>query len=322
MRLGVSAALVLALTGAALAQPTPGVPAAPESVQARIGAVMLYFVGGRSRAEAGDDAFNPFGMDADSLLFDAGAFFIVSDWTEAPLKEGELAVYPQFVMPRGQGTPSPATPPIIPFAVLQQGVCHAGYVAGYPVPDTVYAVELGAAPCHAESVVQLVADAYLLAQPEPEVPVTPGPAELPAGTPGFDPAAPRDEDLQSAVYAAYQAVYDQALATPNYQFWDGSDFAPAREAVTAALAEAGFGRLGVAAAPAADPVAAMACAQPGETALRIAFTPDRLGITVAAASARRVYAYRYDFAISPDLQIIAPRDCAVSGPGRAGPRSH
>ena len=65
-----------------------------------------------------------------------------------------------------------------------------------------------------------------------------------------------------------------------------------------------------------------ACAARGTTELRIAFTPDRLGITVAAAGPTRVYAYEYDYGISPDLRVTEVRDCATSGPGRASSRSH
>ena len=323
MRLALSALAFVALALPAWAQVGPGTAADPDSVEARIGASVLAFVAGRTREEAGNDDFNPFGMDADTLLFDAGAFFIVSEWTGEPLREGELAVYPQYAMPQGQGTPSAATPPTIPFALMQQGFCHAGYVTGYPVPDAIFALDLGAAPCHAESVVQLLADAYLLAQPE-QAPVpdleTP-PADLPVAVPGFDPAAPRDVDLQSAVYAAYDAAYTLALATPDYQFWNGTDFAPVRDAVLAALSAQGLNRITLISAPVADPATAMACAAPGSTELRIAFTPDTFAITVAAASAERVYAYQYDSAISPDLQIIEPRECATAGPGRAGPRN-
>ena len=88
------------------AQTLPGTPAAPDTPEWLVGDAVLYFVGGRTREEAGGDDFNPFGMDADTLLFHVGAFFVVAEFNGEPLKEGELALYPQFIMPRGEGTPS------------------------------------------------------------------------------------------------------------------------------------------------------------------------------------------------------------------------
>lgn len=322
MRILVSALALAALTLPATAQTMPGAPPEPGTPEALVGDALLYFVNGRSREEAGGDDFNPFGIDPDSLLFHVGAFFIVSDYSDGELKEGELAVYPQFIMPRGEGTPSATTPPIIPYAMLQKGECHAGYVAGFPVPNATYAVDLTGLPCHADSVEQLVRDAYDLAQPS-EGP-TPEEQAGPAITsvPGFDPAFPTDAQLQNAVYAAYEAAYALAVATPDYVFWDGSDYSPTRDAVTQALANQNLAGIAVPLDPAADPAAAKACAPGGQTELRIAFTPDRTGITVAAVSDSRVYAYEYDYNVSADLRVVDPRPCATSGPGRAGSRSH
>lgn len=337
--LALAAAIFPALPLPALAIDLPGTVATPESPEGLIGDAVLYFVGGRTREEAGNDAFNPFGMDADSVLFQVGAFFIVSSFEGEALKAGELALYPQYAMPRGRGTPSAETPPIIPFALNRNGTCYAGYVTGYPVPDATYALDLAGALCHAESVEQRLADAYLAAGPvddaepaddaEPDeqlIPDDPAITEdaTPYGGPQplFDPAMPSDRQLQDAVYAAYNAAYERAVSDPDYRFWDGSDFAPVREAVIAALAGQGLSQVSVAQMPAGSPAEAKACAAAGQTELRIAFTPDGFGIAVAAASASRVYAYQYDYAVSPDLQIVEPRDCATAGAGRVGPRSY
>lgn len=311
----------------AAAQTLPGTPAAPDTPEWLVGDAVLYFVGGRTREEAGGDDFNPFGMDADALLFHVGAFFIVSEFSGEPIKEGDLSLYPQFVMPRGEGTPSAETPPIIPFALMQKGVCHGGYVTGFPVPDSTYAVDMTGALCHADTVEQMVRDAYQTAQTPAEEPApTEEPApieEPPAETPaGFDPAFPLDVELQNAVYAAYNAAYGLAVGNADYAFWDGSNFGPTHDAVAAALSDQGLSRMTVLDAPVAGPAEARACAAPGTTELRIAFTPDRLGITVAAAGPTRVYAYEYDYGISPDLRVTEVRDCATSGPGRASSRSH
>ncbi len=325
--------LLMSLAFAALAMPAaaqtlPGTPAVENSPEWLVGDAVLYFVAGRTRDEAGNDPFNPFGIDPDALLFHVGSFFIVGDFSGEPLKEGELALYPQFIMPRGEGTPSAETPAIIPFALVKQGVCHAGYVTGFPVPDTTYALDLGTALCHADTVEQVLRDSYAEAAPteepsepvdQPTVPEVPSAPAIPLA---FDPAFPRDVQLQEAVYAAYTAAYGLALADPDYAFWDGRDFAPTHAAVAAALAEAGLNQVTFADAPAADPDAAKACADPGTTVVRIAFTVDQGGITIAAASDTRVYAYDYDYNISSDLRVTEPRVCARSGPGRALSRSN
>jgi hypothetical protein len=320
MRSVVFGLCLAALALPATAQALPGTVATRDTPEWLVGDAVLYFVGGRTREEAGGDDFNPFGMDADGILFNVGSFFVVTDFNGEAVREGDLAIYPQFVMPRGEGTPSAETPPIIPFALVQQGTCHGGYVAGFPVPDTIYTVDMAGAVCHAEAVLQMVYDAYQTAQTTDQ----PFTQEVPAPTtsiPGFDPAFPQDQDLQSVVYAAYDAVYALAIANPDYEFWDGSDFAPARDAIVSALASQGYAGVTVLQHPVAGPAEAKTCAAPGATELRVAFTPDRQGIAVAAASSRRVYAYEYDYAISPDLRILEPRDCATSGPGRAGTRS-
>jgi len=303
----------------AVAQALPGSSAVEGTPEWLVGDAVLYFVAGRTREEAGGDEFNPFGLDADSVLFHVGAFFIASDFSGEPVKEGDLSLYPQFVMPRGEGTPSAETPPIMPFALMQQGTCHAGYITGFPVPDTTYAVDLTGALCHADTVEQLVRDSY--AQAAPSAPTEPAP-EIPATPLVFDPAFPHDHQLQDAVYAAYNAAYGLALLDADYAFWDGSDFGPVAAAVAAALADAGLSQVTITGSPAADPAAAKACAEPGTTALRIAFTADRTGITVAAASSARVYSYDYDYAVSPELRVTEVRECVTSGPGRAFSRSY
>lgn len=321
-----------ALALPAAAQALPGTPAVEGTPEWLVGDAVLYFVAGRTREEAGNDSFNPFGIDPDAVLFHVGAFFIVSNFSGEPVREGDLALYPQYVMPRDEGAPSAETPPVIPFALVRQGACYGGYVTGFPVPDMTYAVDMTGTLCHADTVEQMLRDRYAQITPteEPTAPVEepadePAAPELPAvpAVPlAFDPAFPRDLQLQDAVYAAYNAAYALALADPDYFFWDGSDFAPVRTAVSNALADADLGAITVAQTPADGPDAAKACAEPGTTAVRLAFTPDRSGITVAAASDARVYAYQYDYSISPDLLVTDVRDCATSGPGRATSRSN
>lgn len=305
------------------AQTLPGTIAEPGSREAAVGDAILYFVAGKSLADVGGPAFNPFAIDGEMLLYTVNAFFVVTEFDGTPLHEGELSIYPQYQMPRALGEPSAEQPPIIPFAQMSGGTCFGGYVAGHPVPDTIYAVDMSGALCHADTVEQMVRDAYDAAQPEPEEhgpeidvpPVTDVPL-------GFNTAFPTDGELSNAVYYAYDIAYAAAMADPSYFFWDGSNFGTLRDAIVADLASREMAGVTVLAGPLADPAATRACAAPGATELRIALTPDKLGITLTAASSRRYYSYDYDAAVSPEIRITEARDCATSGPGRAPSRGN
>lgn len=315
-----SAVLALALCGApAMAQALPGSVAAPGSPEYNVGDAVLYFVGGRTLEDVGGAAFNPFSIDGDSLLFSAGAFFVVTEY-DGPLHEGELAIYPQYQMPRGVGTPSAEMPPIVPFAMLQGGKCYGGYVAGFPVLDTTYAVDMTDMDCHADAVEQLVADSYVMAAEAEEHPPE-EPMEQVTPT-GFNPAFPTDGALSDAVYYAYDAAYTQAVSNPDYFFWDGSNFAKLRDAIVAALALHDLGAIDVISDPLSEASSTKTCAPEGRTVLNIALTPDKLGIAITAASSQRYYSYEYDSALSADIRITEARDCATSGPGRAHSRSN
>jgi hypothetical protein len=171
-------AAVVSAPGSALAQPTiPGVSVAvPGTVEDTIGQVILYFVGGRTKFDAMQTSndFDPYQINPDDLLYTVGAFFMTYRSDGTSLREGELALFPQFTTPLDSFEPSVATPAIIPFALMQQGTCHAGYVAGHPVPDMTYAVDLSGEVCHAATVEEFVYAAYATAQPpaSPDVPPT------------------------------------------------------------------------------------------------------------------------------------------------------
>jgi hypothetical protein len=326
-RLGLAAALLFGLAAMpAEAQVlTPGTVAEPGTPEYVAGDAILFFVNGQTLKEVGGPAFNPYSIDGDMLLFTVGSFFVVTDFDGTPVHEGEFSILPMYQMPRLFGSPSAETPPIIPFAFQQNGVCHGGYVAGYPVPDTTYAVDMTGALCHADTVDEMVVQVYAAAstttvpatEPAPEETIV---AEPPA--PGFDPAFSSDLDLENAVYYAYGVAYGAAMSDPDYAFWDGSDFTTLRDKIVTELGTYGFGSVAVSAKPSANAAASKTCAPTGTTELRIAFTRDKLGVAITAASDRRYYSYEYDAAVSADLRITAARDCATSGPGRAQSRSH
>lgn len=204
-------------------------PAAPYSVEDNIGQVILYFVDGRTQAEAfrTSNDFDPFQIRPADLLYTVRGFFITYGYDGNALREGELALFPQFRTPREAFEPSEATPAIIPFALMQMGTCHAGYVTGHPVPDTIRAVDLTGEICHAATVEELVFADYAATHPDAaEAPVEVPAADdaAPAIAPVFDAANPTGEDLDVIVWAAYNAAYNHALADGDYLFARGDDY--------------------------------------------------------------------------------------------------
>lgn len=304
-----AAMAVLLSASAGLGQEARISPAHPDTWPAVTGEVLLHFVAGRSLQDAGGPAFNPFGIDGEGLLFSIGAFFVTTEFTGEPVHEGEIAIFPQFETPQGAFTASAETPAIIPFAMVKSGACEAGFIAGHPVPDRIFAVDLTDQICHAATVEQIVYAQYAAAattQPEPQT-----------TTVVFDPAHPQDADLDVAVWAAYNAAYARAVADPDYLFTRGGDFSELRTAIQAELDKEGLPGIAVAEAPADAMAAAFGCAPDGTTEIRIAFIAANVGIVIVAASDQRQSSYRYDPAISDDLQITYARDCAVAGLGRA-----
>lgn len=294
--------------------------AEPGSPVDKAGQAILYFVAGRTLEATVGSSFNPFEIDGEMLLYSAGAFFFSPDARAGQeLREGEMSILPQYRTPNGAFEPSAELSPIIPFAFKQHGTCYAGYVAGYPVPDTVYEVSLAGSICDAATVEDMVRADYeaVAATTEPQetsspetTPVEPAPAT-------FNPALPSDGDLELAVWAAYNGAYAKAMLHPDYLFYNGSDYDAVLDAIRAELAKEGLQDVVLSGVPATSFAATRACGWSGQTELRVAFTPDGMGIAIAAISSRRVYGYEYDPSISWELGIIEARDCATSGPGRA-----
>ena len=300
------------------AQDGPIRPAAPGSVEARAGEAILNDVGGRTLDQAGGDRFNPFGIDGEALLLAVGAFFVTTDHEDGvPVHEGELSIFPQFDTPLAHFERTAATPGIIPFALLQKGVCHGGFVAGYPVPDTIYAVDMNGQICHAAIVEEIVYADYeartlgaAVAQPETEPEGAPR-----AVPPRFDPASPLDIELDLAVWAAYKAAHRLAIADSEFLFMRDGNFDALRDAILAELEKEGLGGIEVPTSPAPGVAAAFGCAPAGRTELRVALTADNAGITLVAASSRSVSSYRYNPDESADLDIDRARECQTEGLG-------
>jgi hypothetical protein len=305
--------------GAALAAGADAVGrvAEPGSPVDKAGQAILYFVGGRTIEEAANDGFNPFGIDGEMLLYTAGSFFINSTaHAGEDLHEGEFSIFPQYQTPRGAFAPSAEQPPVIPFAFMKSGVCHAGYVGGFPVADRVYEVDLAGAACHAASVEDLLYAAYETGGAAAPL-EAPGVEEAPQPAPvTFNPAMPSDGDLALAVWAAYNGAYARAMQHPDYLFFNGRDYQAVHDAMAAELRKEGLQDIVIAGVPSASFAATRACGRSGQTELRVAFTPDGSGIAISAVSSRRIYGYEYDPAVSRELVTLAARECATSGPGR------
>jgi hypothetical protein len=288
-------------------------PASPGSWEAAAGEAIRYYVGGRSLEETGGAGFNPFGIDGEGLLFALGSFFITATYDGRSIHEGEVAIFPQFTTPRsGAFEPSPTTPAIIPFAMMKAGTCYGGYVSGHPVPDAVFAVDMTGQLCHAATVDELVYAHYsLLAGLES------GATQEPAGAASFDITNPTDADLELAVWVAYGAAYSIASADTAFRFFDGSDHGPLREAMVMALEAEGLGAIAVASSPASSSGAALSCAASRAVELHYAFLSDGAGITLVAASPRRMSSYAYDPDVSAELNVRPTRDCRTAGLGRS-----
>jgi hypothetical protein len=89
---------------------------------------------------------------------------------DSPLANGQFSIDADFGLP-GYGTDNlqsfdesdPRTPPAMMFAFMSANVCYGGYVAGYPVPNQVYVVDMNGQPCDAATVSKAITAAYLKA---------------------------------------------------------------------------------------------------------------------------------------------------------------
>lgn len=341
---------MLLLTTPALAAASTSVPdgatiAAPGSDVDKVGQVILKAIGGRTMQQAidgGGDNFNPFGLDADPLLTAAGVYFVSNDDTGAAIEQSEFSIYADYVTPGGLFLPSKLTPALLPFAFNRGGKCFGGFVTGYPVGNTIYALDMNGRVCSAKTVDNAVSVQYHKISAETAKPAdtgTPGgtapttnspSASGPTGDDGgtgeegaasdnaapdntvFDGTTATDSELETIVYDAYVGAYREALKHGNRFVSADFKYADLRSAVRDALEKAGYGAAIVPAAPSASPDATRACATSGKIELRLAFQADGVGISLAAVSGKRLAAYDYDPDKSSDLVITKPQDCGLS----------
>lgn len=323
------AAPVLAQSAPLAVAPEPGSPVA------LVGEAIVYFADESGLSAVAEGEFNPFGIDGEALLQHVGLFFVSVDFEGEEVHEGEIAIFPQFRTPFQAFDPGPLTPRMIPFALRKGGVCHAGYVAGDPLPDIVMQVDIGDLGCHALTVESLLTASYAapakgladvaaalvaagIAEPA-EAPALP-PVELTdTAVSNFDPAFPTALDLEVIAWAAYNAAYARASTDGDIFARDDAAAEALRAEMLTEIRREGFE--GVPVLPALSPEGARACAEPGATVLRVGVTPSGEGIFIAAASEMMVAAQEYDPASGAEMSVTGARDCATSGLGRAGPAS-
>jgi hypothetical protein len=277
----------------------------------KVGQVILASVAGRTLEQAlasGAPRDNPFGLDANPLLFAAGVYFINGNDPSSPLGPSEFAINPDYVTPGARFAPSEKTPPIMPFAFNRGGTCHGGYVTGYPVPDKVYAVDMHGKTCSAKAVDDAVRALY--DQFAEELPADNDAALAGgAGQTIFDGTSASDHDLEMIAYGAYAGAYGQAVKHGNFFTSDDLSYADLREAIRDALEKEGYGAALVLSAPVADARAAKSCAAKGAIELRVAFNSGGQGVSLVAVSDKRMAAYEYAPGDAAGLAILRPTDC-------------
>ncbi|MDR3470219.1 MAG: hypothetical protein P4M09_00755 [Devosia sp.] len=314
----------------------------------KLGQVILAAVDGRSVKQAldgGADQDNPFAIDADQLLLAAGVYFLSDANNAGAIAKSELSIFPDYVTPGDRFEANQKTQPIMPFAFNRGGICQGGYVTGYPVPDTIYAVDMHGKVCNAGTIddeVRAAYDKFASESTQPGGAATPGSdAAAGADTPDggsiaspadaidnsvFDGISATDHDLEMIVYGAYTGAYNQALKHDNYFSSSELNFADLRRAIRDTLEKEGYGATSVDERPSASADVAKACATDGKIALRVAFNEDGVGISVVAVSATRMSAYEYFPQQSSDLKITHTESCVEPGasaslpPGGSGDR--
>lgn len=121
------------------------------------------------------------------------------------------------------------------------------------------------------------------------------------------PPKPRDADLEAMVRAAYVAATEVARLDLNYFERDGKPEA-LHEAIIGGLIGAGYEDVAVEMAADTEPERIRACASSG-TVLRYAVNVFGDGISLAAASEKRVFSYQYDPHQSLEIVVDKAAPC-------------
>ena len=122
------------------------------------------------------------------------------------------------------------------------------------------------------------------------------------------PPGPRDAELEAIVRTAYTAATAHARSNLNYFARDG-DTDALRDAIADALTGEDFADLDLSLAPAASLDEARACPAEGVV---LRFAPNMFGdgISLAAASAERVFSYHYDPHVDAAILVAPAEPCA------------
>jgi len=124
------------------------------------------------------------------------------------------------------------------------------------------------------------------------------------------PAALSDADLEQAVRAAYVGAIGFAAAHGRYFARDGI-LPPLRDAVTTALSDAGLGTVTVPEATIGDLSTLDGCLVNPGAELRIASNAQGDGLTLAAVTEARIFAYAYDPHKAAGVVVTPAENCAL-----------
>ena len=124
------------------------------------------------------------------------------------------------------------------------------------------------------------------------------------------PAALSDTDLEQAVRAAYVGATAFAAAHGRYFARDGI-LPPLRDAVSTALSTDGFASVTVPEATVGDLPTLKSCLVAPGTELRIASNPQGDGVTLAAVTEARLFAYAYDPHKAAGVVVTSAENCAL-----------
>jgi hypothetical protein len=120
--------------------------------------------------------------------------------------------------------------------------------------------------------------------------------------------ATSDAELEQIVRAAYPAAIDYTATNKNYFARDGVT-APLRDAMAAGLAQAGFADVAVPVDPAPTLAAARSCLGRAGTELRFVVNVFGDGLSLAAVTAARDFAYEFDPREMSDVLVHPAEAC-------------
>lgn len=282
----------------------------PSSEALKVGDAIIEQVDGRTMEEAyakSKDDNDPFQFDSDPLQEAAGADRLAEITASSDLKDGELQL-------GGTGTPAgklpedDATPAVVPFAFRTNGDCHAGFVLGHPVLDTVRGIDLDGKPCSSTSVAGVLEAFYDTIDAaigrDPEAAASRGPSR-----------ADVYYEVQYAVNIGYGAAQKFAVSNENFFARNPAEYAKLQQAVSKswtsipAKLTRGVEIVPVAKMPAKGAVLACTTGTSTQGELRVWVNRDGDSIRIAAVTPQLAYEYDYDPVRSTKVQEKGPSTC-------------